>query len=180
MKKTFLLSKIIFVLLFYLLVSCSVQNEISKDDFRTISRNTSVLFYDKVDSIKVNYDNQVLTSSFLKDFTEMNRVNYSKPIQLDFKKNQLFLKFEDTSKKKYVLIFYGKLYKKKFVFYTNYETISFPILFITKNVTRYSIYLPSTNDILIKKTNVNEGMLLLFGAGNTSSNSYKFKILKNE
>ena len=169
----------LFILL-TLITSCSVQNEISKDAFKSIPTNFSASFYDKPDTIRVQYDNSIRIRSLVKDFTDMSNIDFSKPVQMNIKKNELFLKFEDNSKKEYVLKFYGKRYKKEFVFYTNYETISFPIVFMRKEMTKYSVFMPDNQSVVFVNSNVNEGMFLLFGAGSSSGYDYKFKLLKNE
>lgn len=169
----------LFILL-TLISSCSVQNEISKDAFKSIPTNFSASFFDKPDTIRVQYDNSIRIRSLVKDFTDMGNIDFSKPVQMDIKKNELFLKFEDNSKKEYVLKFYGKRFKKEFVFYTNYETVSFPIVFMRKEMTKYSVFMPDNQSVVFVNSNVNEGMFLLFGAGSSSGYDYKFKLLKNE
>ena len=47
-------------------------------------------------------------------------------------------------------------------------------------MTKYTVYLPTENEILFQNKSVNEGMLLLFGASNSSGYNYQFKILKDE
>jgi hypothetical protein len=163
-----------------LLTSCSVQNEINKDDFNTIPKHFSASFYDKLDTINNQYDNQIFTRSLMKDFTNVTTIDYSKPIQLEIRNKELFLKFNDIYKKQIVLKFYGKNKRKKFVFYTNYETVSFPVLFMRKQMTEYSIYSTNNNELIFAKYNVSEGMFLMFGAGTSSKSDYKFKIIKNE
>jgi hypothetical protein len=79
--------------------------------------------------------------------------------------------------KEFVLQFHGKLHRKKFVFYTNYETINFPVLLMKKQMERYKIHISENNELVIQKFNVSEGMFLLFGAGTSNENIYKFKIL---
>lgn len=167
-------------LLLILLSSCSVQNQIDKDDFNSIPKNFSAVFYDQPDTIVNPYDNSIRIRSFVKDFTDKNNIDYSKPIRIDIMKKELYLQFEDTNKKKYVLQFFGEKHNKKFVFYTNYETVSFPILFMRKEMSKYSVYLSKKDELIVENHYVNEGMLLLFGAGNSSSSDYKFKLLKNE
>ena len=169
----------LFILL-TLISSCSVQNEISKDAFKSIPTNFSASFFDKPDTIRVQYDNSIRIRSLVKDFTDMGNIDFSKPVQMDIKKNELFLKFEDNSKKEYVLKFYGKRYKKEFVFYTNYETVSFPIVFMRKEMTKYSVFMPDNQSVVFVNSNVNEGMFLFFGAGSSLGYDYKFKLLKNE
>ena len=169
----------LFILL-TLISSCSVQNEISKDAFKSIPTNFSASFFDKPDTIRVHYDNRIRVRSLVKDFTDIGNIDFSKPVQMNIKKNELFLKFEDNNKKEYVLKFYGKRYKKKFVFYTNYETVSFPIVFMRKEMTKYSVFMPDNQSVVFVNSNVNEGMFLLFGAGSSSGYDYKFKLLKNE
>ncbi|NHN26506.1 hypothetical protein FIA58_012540 [Flavobacterium jejuense] len=163
----------------FLLVSCSVQNEINKDDFKSISNNFSASFYDKLDTIG-NYDNRIITRSLLKELIDIDTINYSKPIKIEIKKETLFLKFEDSNKKQYVLKFLGEKHKKRFVFYTNYKTISFPLVLMSKEMKRYSIYLTSTDEIIFANKNENTGMLLFFGAGNSSGFEYQFKLLRDE
>ena len=160
--------------------SCSIENRINRDDYKELPIIFSVSFYDKLASIKSQYDTRVFTNSFVKQLTDIDNIDYSKPIQLNIIKNELFLKFQDNDKRKFILKFYGKLYNKKFVFYTNYETVSLPIIFITKNMERFTVYFPNENEIIFKKSRVDEGMLLFFGAGNSSNSEYKFKLLKNE
>ncbi len=169
--------QIVFV---FAMASCSVQNQINKDDFDKIPKSFSVSFYDKPDTIAYQYDNRIYTRSLVKDFAKVDNIDYSKPIQLTLNEKELFLKFEDTNKKQHVLKFYGKRHNKRFVFYTNYETVSFPILFIKKEMSKYSIYLPNDNEVIFENHHVNEGMFLLFGAGHSSKSDYKFKLLKDE
>ena len=169
----------LFILL-TLISSCSVQNEISKDAFKSIPTNFSASFYDKPDTIRVHYDNSIRVRSLVKDFTDMGDIDFSKPVQMNIKKNELFLKFEDNNKKEYVLKFYGKRYKRKFVFYTNYETVSFPVVFMRKEMTKYSVFMPDNQSVVFVNSNVNEGMFLFFGAGSSLGYDYKFKLLKNE
>lgn len=162
------------------ITSCGVQNEINRDDNKPISKGFSANFYDKSDTIRNQYDNRIFTRSLIKDFSNVDNIDYSKPIQLRIVNDNLYLKFVDTNKKEFVLKYYGKLQKRRFVFYTNYKTISFPIVLITKEMTKYSIYLSSENEIIFDNHNINEGMFLMFGAGNSSKYDYKFKIIKNE
>lgn len=169
----------LFILLI-LIISCSVQNEINKDGYKSIPTNFSVSFFDKPDTIRVHYDNSIRVRSLVKDFTDMGNIDFSKPVQMNIKKNELFLKFEDNNKKEYVLKFYGKRYKRKFVFYTNYETVSFPVVFMRKEMTKYSVFMPDNQSVVFVNSNVNEGMFLFFGAGSSLGYDYKFKLLKNE
>jgi hypothetical protein len=167
----------LFLILF---TACSVQNQIYKDDFNRIPKDFSAVFYDQPDTIINPYDNHIRVRSLVKDFAEVNNINYRKPIQINVKQNKLYLKFEDNNQKKYVLQFFGGKRKKKFVFYTNYQTVSFPILFMTKEMTKYTVYLSKNDELIFENHNVNEGMLLFFGAGSSSTRDYKFKLLKNE
>ena len=168
--------KKVIVLLSLTTLSCSVQNEINIDDFKSLKPNLNVRFYDKLDTIG-SYDIRVLTRSFIKEFVDNDKVDYSKPISLKLEKDKMYLRFIDKNRKEFVLQFYGKLHNKKFVFYTNYQTINFPVLFMTKQMERYKIYISENNELLIEKYNVSEGMLLCFGAGNSHENLYRFKIL---
>ncbi|MFD2909993.1 hypothetical protein ACFSX9_14760 [Flavobacterium ardleyense] len=170
-------SRFIFV---FFLASCSVQNHVSKEDYRKVPKNLTVDFYYKLDTVYYNPNTDFFARSFVKDFTEISHIDYNVPMQLQIKNDLLFLKFSDKNKKQYVLQFYGKRYKKKFVFYTNYKTITFPFLFMTKEVTKYSIYLPTDNDIAFHNQSVHEGMLLLFGGSSSSGFNYQYKILKDE
>lgn len=182
MKKTidFFLGNKWLCLFLILCTACSVQNQIDRDDFNRIPKDFTAGFYDQPDTIINPYDNQIRVRSLVKDLAEVNNINYSKPIQITVQQNKLYLKFEDTNKKEYVLQFYGEKRLKKFVFYTNYKTVSFPILFVTKEMTKYTVYLSKKEELIFENHNVNEGMLLLFGAGSSSSRDYKFKLLKNE
>lgn len=167
-------------LIIFLITSCSVQNEVNKDDYRQINNSFSAKFYDKLDTVNVKYDNSFFTRSFIKEFTNNDNVDYLKPIKIEIIGDIMYLQFSDKTNKDFVLKFFGKCSKKKFVFYTNYETITFPILFMTKEMSKYSIFLSDENEIIFKNHNVNEGMVLLFGAGTTSNKDYKFKLIKNE
>lgn len=169
--------RFIFLLVF---ASCALQNQINKDEYKKFPKQMNVKFYDKLDSIFTQYDNRLVTRSFIKDFSDKENIDYSKPVELTISKDVMFLKFEDTLKRQYVLKFYGKLHKKKFIFYTNYETISFPILFMTKQMTKYAVYWPNDNEIIFEEQNRSAGMLLFFGDSRSSQFNYKFKILKDE
>lgn len=162
------------------LTSCSVQNQINNEEFIRLPKSLSVRFYDKLDTITTQYDNRIVTRSFIKDFSNKNDIDFSKPIHLEFNQKELYLKFEDKLHTQYVLKFYGKQFNKKFVFYTNYETISFPILFMSKQMTKYSVYMSNDNEIIFEEHNINEGMLLVFGGSQSSRFDYRFKILKDE
>ena len=157
-------------------LSCSVQNEINTDDFKPLEPNLSVRFYDKLDTI-AQYDVRVLTRSLIKEFVENDKVDYSKPVTLKLEKEKMYMHFTDVNKKEFVLLFYGKLRKKKFVFYTNYETINFPFLLMKKQMERFKVCISKNNDLLIEKYYVSEGMFLVFGAGTSNENMYKFKII---
>lgn len=173
--------KCIWLLVFVFSVfSCSIQNQISKDDFKVIPKGFSASFYDKLDTLQYGYDNKVFTTSLVKDFSKMQNINYSKPIGITITDKELFLNFEDVHKKQHVLKFYGRRHHKKFVFYTNYQTVSFPIIFVKKVMTKYSVYLPNDKEILFEHHHVSEGMSLFFGAGSDSKSNYKFKLLNNE
>lgn len=173
--------KIIVVgLIVFLSISCSVQNKIDTDYFKELSPNLNIAFYDKLDTIRNSYDSNYFTKSFLKQFTDKNNVDYSKPVILKLEQDKLYLHFKDLNQKEYVLQFYGKQHKKKFVFYTNYKTINVPVLLLTKEMERFKMYVSENNEVVFEKYNVNEGMLLVFGAGHSSKSLYKFKILKNE
>ena len=162
-----------------LLMSCSVQNEISKDDFKNIPKDLSGSFYDKLDTIG-SYDDKVFTRSLLKDLTDLETINYAVPIKIEIKKKSIFFTVEDDYKKQIVLKFYGKRYKNRFVFYKNYKTVSFPFLLMSKEMEKYRVYLTSTNEILFANNNENTGMLLFFGAGSSSNSDFQFKLFRNE
>lgn len=168
------------LLLALLTLSCSVQNEVNTDYYKTLEPNLHVSFYDKLDTIRNQYNSQFYTKSFIKTFTESEAVDYSKPISLKLQKDIMYLQFTNKNKKQIVLQFYGKKRHKKFVFYTNYETISFPVLLMKKEMQRFKVYISESKELIIQKYNVNEGMLLFFGAGNSYENVYRFKILKDE
>jgi len=169
--------KIFAVLVMLTTMSCSVQNEINTDGFKRIAPNLNVRFYDKLDTIRNQYDASISTRSFVKLFTDKNDVDYSKPITIKITENKMYLHFNDSNKKEFVLVFHGKLHKKKFVFYTNYQTINFPVLFMSKQMERFNIQISENQELLIEKYYVSEGVLLCFGAGNSYENIYKFKIL---
>ncbi|NBL64761.1 hypothetical protein GV828_06050 [Flavobacterium sp. NST-5] len=178
MKKLF---KIINVLVLAMCVSsCSVREEINKDNFRRMSKNFSGRFFDVLDTIKNTHDDRILTSSLLKNLSNIDNIDYSKPIHIAIFEKELQLKFNCLNEKSVVLIIPGQRYRRRFVFYTNYETVSFPVLFITKEMTKYTIYLPDENQVMFRKHNVNEGMLLLFGAGFSYHSNANFKLLPNE
>lgn len=168
-----------FVFVFFL-VSCSVQNQIDKGEFKRVPRVMSVRFYDKLDTIQHQYGDQFFTKSFINEFTDKKNVDYSKPIELKLQKDDLYIQFQDVLKKKFVIKVSGKRKRKRFVFYSNYETISFPVIFITKQMTKFVIEFPDDNSILIKRADTNEGMMLFFGAGNSFEKEYIFKIIKDE
>uniref|UniRef100_UPI00404B6D5C hypothetical protein n=1 Tax=Flavobacterium sp. TaxID=239 RepID=UPI00404B6D5C len=173
--------KFIFLLGFvFHFISCSVHNQTNTDDYYAIPNKFSAKFYDRLDTIPNCYSNIVITRSLVKELTGNEIIDYSKPIQIDINNDELFLSFKNIFGNQYVMKFQGKLRKKKFIFYTNYETISFPILFITKNVTKYSIFLRNNKEISIENYNASEGMVLLFGAGNSWKSHYNFKLLPNE
>ena len=162
-----------------LLTSCSIQNQIDKDDFNKIPKDFSAHFYDQPDTIVYPYDNRIRVRSLIRDFTDVI-VDYSKPIRIDLQQNKLYLNFEDTNQKKYALQFFGEKRQKKFIFYTNYETISFPILFMRKEMTKYTVCLSKSDEIIFENQSVSEGIVLFFGGASSSKRDYKFKLLKNE
>jgi len=166
--------------IFWVFGACSIQNIVNRDDYKVVPKNFTGNFYDKLDTLQNNYDNKISTTSLIKRMANIDNVQYSRPIQMHINDKELFLNFEDIYGKRHVLKFHGKRYKNKFVFYTNYETVSFPIVFMTKEMTKYSVYLPNDTEIIFEKHNVNEGMLLLFGAGNSYKSDNKFKLLPNE
>ncbi|OYU80434.1 MAG: hypothetical protein CFE23_09260 [Flavobacterium sp. BFFFF1] len=162
------------------MISCSVQNQIDKSDFKRMPEHFSVSFYDKLDTLDYHYNNRIYTRSFVKDFVGLENIDFSKPIRATMNDNELFLDFEDTDKKQHVLKFYGQRRRNRFVFYTSYETVSFPVLFIKKDMTKFTVYLPNNNEILFQKHEVGEGMFLFFGGGSASKSDYKFKLLRDE
>lgn len=168
------------VLFVFCITSCTIQNKINRDGYKSIPPKFSGKFYDQLDTLQVRYDNRISTSSLMKKISNISNVDYSKPIQIDIKDKELFVSYDDAQAKRHVLKFYGKRYKNKFVFYTNYETISFPIIFISKEMTKYSIYLPSDKEIIFEMYSVNEAALLFFGGGNSHGSDNKFKLLPNE
>lgn len=172
------ISKVAAFLVLLTTISCSVQNQLDTDYYKSLEPNLNVRFYDKLDTIRNEYNPGFFTKSFAKLFTDKDDVDYSKPISLKLEKDKMYLHFSDVHKKEFVLQFYGKLHQRKFVFYTNYKTINFPVLLLTKQMERYKIYLSENNELLVEKYNVNEGMLFCFGAGNSYENLYRFKILE--
>ena len=140
----------------------------------------SVRFYDKLDTIQHQYGNQFFTRSFVNEFTDKKNIDYSEPIELKLQKDHLFIKFQDMLKKQFVIKVSGKRYRKRFVFYTNYQTVSFPVIFISKQMTKFVLEFPNDDSILVKRADTNEGMALFFGAGSSSENEYIFKIIKDE
>lgn len=167
-------------LIMFLTSSCSIQNEVNKDDYRQISKTFSAKFYDKLDTINAQYDTRHFTRSLIKEFINKENVDYVIPIEIQINHDKLYIKFSDKDKKSYVLKYFGKCTNRKFVFYTNYKTITFPFLFMSKEMSKYSVYLSDENEIIFESYDVSEGMMLLFGAGNSSKKDYKFKIIKNE
>lgn len=159
---------------------CTVQQAISKDDYQKIPERFSGKFYDRLDTLDSGIDNSVNTRSFIGQLTNIQNINYVKPIKIDIKGNQLYFSFEDNQAKQYVLKFYGRRRQKKFVFYTNYETVSFPILYVMKTVTKYSVYMPTDREILFEDNHSSGGMILLFGAESAYQFNHKFKLLPNE
>lgn len=168
------------ILFVFCITSCTIQNQINREGYKSIPPKFSGKFYDQLDTLRIQYDNRIFTSSLLKKMSNIDNVDYSKPIQIDIKDKELFLSYSDARSKRYVLKFYGKRYKNKFVFYTNYETISFPIIFISKEMTKYSIYLPSDKEIIFEMHSVNEAALLFFGGDSSHRSDNKFKLLPNE
>ena len=162
------------------LVSCSVQDAINKEGFEKIPKSMSVRFYDKLDTIQHQYGNQFFTRSFVNEFTDKKNIDYGEPIQLKLQKDYFYIKFQDTLKKQFVIKVSGKRYRKRFVFYTNYETVSFPVIFISKQMTKFVLEFPNDDSILVKRADTNEGMAFFFGAGSSSENKYIFKIIKDE
>lgn len=162
------------------LVSCSVQDAINKEEFEKIPKSMSVRFYDKLDTIQHQYGNQFFTRSFVNEFTDKKNIDYGEPIELKLQKDDLYIKFQDTLKKQFIIKVSGKRYRKRFVFYTNYETVSFPVIFISKQMTKFVLEFPNDDSILVKRADTNEGMALFFGAGSSSENEYIFKIIKDE
>jgi hypothetical protein len=162
------------------LISCSVQDAINKEEFEKIPKSMSVRFYDKLDTIQHQYGNQFFTRSFVNEFTDKKNIDYSEPIELKLQKDHLFIKFQDTLKKQFVIKVSGKRYRKRFVFYTNYQTVSFPVIFISKQMTKFVLEFPNDDSVLVKRADTNEGMALFFGAGSSSENEYIFKIIKDE
>ena len=162
------------------LVSCSVQDAINKEEFEKIPKSMSVRFYDKLDTIQHQYGNQFFTRSFVNEFTDKKNIDYGEPIELKLQKDDLYIKFQDTLKKQFVIKVSGKRYRKRFIFYTNYETVSFPVIFISKQMTKFVLEFPNDDSILVKRADTNEGMALFFGAGSSSENEYIFKIIKDE
>jgi hypothetical protein len=168
------------ILLLLLLASCGIQNMKNKDDYSLIPKKFHAKFHDQLDSLDSKYNQLKLTRSFIKDFTNCNTINYLKPIEITIDDSVLYLKYEEMNKKQTVLKFFGHHKGRKFVFYTNYETINFPLVYINKEMTKYTIYLPTKNEILIENRNESETALLFFGGGHSSNYDYRFKILKNE
>lgn len=160
--------------------ACSVQNEINRDDFKKMPKTMSIRFYDKLDTIQHHFGNQYFSRSLINEFSDKKNIDYAEPLELKIDHNDLYIKFQDTLKKQFVIKVSGKHYKNRFVFYTNYETISFPILFITKQMTKYTVEIPNNETVLFKRSYTSEGMALLFGAGHSSENEYIFKIIKDE
>ena len=159
-------------------MSCSADSQLNTDEFKKIPDDFSVNFFDKLDTIRNSYDKNFFTRSLSKELTNNNDINYNKPINLNIINDELFLKFEDNKSKTLVIKFYGKRFKNRFVFYSRYETISFPVLFITKSMEKFIVYFANNNEIIVKKFHDNEGMVLFLGAGNSFDVQYKFKIIK--
>lgn len=168
-----------FVFVFFL-VSCSVQNVIVQDEYKKIPKQMSVRFYDKLDTIQHQYGNQFFTRSFMNEFTDKKNIDFSVPIELQLLKDDLYIKFQDDFNKQFVIKVSGKRKRKRFVFYLNYQTVSFPIIFITKQMIRYTIEFPKDDEVMIRRNSTNEGMALFLGGGSSSENEYIFKIVKDE
>jgi hypothetical protein len=168
-----------FVFVFFL-VSCSVQDAINKEEFEKIPKSMSVRFYDKLDTIQHQYGDQFFTRSFINEFTNKKNIDYNNPIEFKIHEDNLYVKFQDTFKKQFVIKVSGKRYRRRFVFYTNYETVSFPVIFISKQMTKFVLEFPNDESILIKRADTNEGMALFFGAGTSFEKEYIFKIIKDE
>ncbi|AWA28830.1 hypothetical protein HYN48_01280 [Flavobacterium magnum] len=144
------------------IMSCSIQNQTDKSDFKAMPEDFSARFYDKPDTLKYHQDNRIHTRSFVKDFAGNENIDFSKPIRITIHNTALFLDFDDTYGKKHVLQFCGQRRRNRFVFYTS------------------TLYLPNDREILVEKHQVGEGMFLLLGGGSSSKSNYQFKILQDE
>ncbi len=167
------------VLLLFL-TSCGIHNQVNKDDNIKFPKDLSASFYDKLDTVSTDFNGTLYSRSLIKDLTNIDNIDYSKPIRIDLNRNELYINCETTNRKKYVFKYYGRRHNKRFVFYTNYKTISFPILIITKDVEKYEINFPNENEIVFENKSESQGMLLLIGAGRSSKSNYKFKLIRNE
>lgn len=165
-----------------ILVSCSAQSPIESENYEKFPENFSAHFYDKLDTLQPvsSCDQRIYTRSFLKNFTQNETVNYQVPLEIKIRNEKIFLRFEDIFHNYHVIQFYGKKYKDKYVFYTNYKTISFPVLFTTKEMTKYICSLQNNNEFVVKEYSVNEANLFFLGAGNAYNQVYRFKILNHE
>ena len=163
-------------MLFFLCVSCGVQQETSKEYLKKIPKEFQGSFYDNLETVGT-FESKEVTKSFMKNLTSSN-VNYNKPITVKIQRNNLFLKFEDTDNKSYVMQFYGKRNKNKFVFYTNYKTVSVPLILVTKEMVKYEIKLTQNNEIVFTNNSENSAMLLVFGDGRSYDFEYQFKLLE--
>lgn len=168
-----------FIFVFFL-VSCGVQDVVNKDGFKRIPKATTIRFHDKLDTIQHQYGNQIFTRSFINEFSDKKNIDFSEPIELKLHKNDLYIKFQDALNKQFVIKVSGQRKRKRFVFYLNYETVSFPVIFISKQMIRYTIEFPNNDEVMIRRSSTNEGMLLFLGGGSSSENEFIFKILKDE
>lgn len=164
------------IMLFFLCVSCGVQQETSKGYFKKIPKEFQGSFYDNLETVGT-FEAKVITKSFMKNLTSSN-VNYNKPIIVKIQRNTLFIKFEDMDCKSYVMQFYGKRNKNKFVFYTHYKTVSVPLILVTKEMVKYKIKLTQNNEIVFTNNSENSAMLLVFGDGRSYDFEYQFKLLE--
>lgn len=111
------------------------------------------------------------------EFFELNRYNADTIYHLEVTPKALVIHFRDRLGNHHFLHYEGKLKRKCFEFYTEYETLNFPPLLMMTQKSKMQLYRQPDSSLVVRKTFDHSGMLFIIGAGNSGSYYSIFKSL---
>ncbi|MEC4003062.1 hypothetical protein OX283_000190 [Flavobacterium sp. SUN052] len=148
-----------------LITSCSSVDSFKRKELVNIHKNISGNFTNS--TLSENGRTTKITKFFdLKDSDSI--------VQIQSKRNTIFVCFFDVLGGKHYKTFEGKFKRKFFQFYLDYDTNLYPPIFITTHKNRVRLSINQDSSLVVNNYYDNSGMLLIMGAGTSWNSKYIF------
>ncbi len=152
----------------FLFVSCGTTTKYYKADFEKLNH--------KIDGEYFNCQTTILGEKSSQKITDLLGLKTNDSIiKLKTIGNNLIVSFNDENGIKKNYGYPGDFTSKQFKLYLNYETTTIPILFVQKSMQCMKFSVLKDKSLVINYESVNEGMLLIIGAGNSYTSELVYK-----